>query len=212
MGFPLPGETLLIGAAVYAAMQGGLQIEWIVLFAAIGAIMGDNVGYVVGRTAGRKALVRWGPNIGLTAPRLRLGEYLFLRHGPKVVFFGRFTAFLRTFAALLAGATRMPWKSFLMWNGLGGICWTGGYGFGAFLLGNQVHRLLGPLGLGIGAVAAVVIVWLIFFVRRHEARLIREAERELARYERTGRLKPVMAGPEPAIQGAAPGDGSDPRK
>ena len=99
-----------------------------------------------------------------------------------------------------------------MWNGLGGICWTGGYGFGAFLLGNQVHRLLGPLGLGIGAVAAVVIVWLIFFVRRHEARLIREAERELARYERTGRLKPVMAGPEPAIQGAAPGDGSDPRK
>jgi membrane protein DedA with SNARE-associated domain len=99
------------------------------------------------------------------------------------VFFGRFTAFLRTFAALLAGATNMPWKSFLLWNGLGGLCWTGGYGFGAYLLGEQVHKLLGPVGLVLGAIAAVLIGWLIWFVRKHEKRLIAEADAELTRQE-----------------------------
>jgi membrane protein DedA with SNARE-associated domain len=185
MGFPLPGESLLIGAAVYAATQGGLQIELVVLFAAIGAIMGDNAGYLIGRTAGRSALLRWGPKIGLTAPRLRLGEYLFLRHGPKVVFFGRFTAFLRTLAALVAGATRMPWHSFLFWNAIGGICWTAGYGFGAYMLGNQVHHLAGPVGLVLAVAGLAVIIWAILFVRRHEQRLILEAEAELSRRERT---------------------------
>jgi membrane protein DedA with SNARE-associated domain len=209
MGFPLPGESLLIGAAVYAAMQGGLQIDWVVLFAAIGAIMGDNVGYLIGQTAGRKALVRWGPKVGLTGPRLRLGEYLFLRHGPKVVFFGRFTAFLRTFAALLAGATRMPWKSFLFWNGLGGVCWTGGYGFGAYLLGNQVHRLIGPLGLALGAVAAAIIVWLVLFVRRHEHRLIREAEIEMARYAAAATARPPIPRLDTAIGTSAAPEPSD---
>ena len=199
MGLPLPGESLLIGAAVYAATAGGLEIEWVVFYAAVGAIMGDNAGYLIGRTAGREALRRWGPKIGLTWPRQRLGEYLFLRHGGKVVFFGRFTAFLRTFAALLAGATRMPWKSFLVWNGLGGLCWTGGYGFGAYLLGNQVHRLLGPVGIVLAVAAAIIIVWLILFVRRHEHRLVREAEAELSRHEaevasRKSRLLPLLGG------------------
>src|SRR3954452_22759275 len=71
MGVPLPGESLLIGAAIYAATAGGLDIEWIVFYAAVGAIMGDNAGYLIGRTAGRKALQRWGPKIGLTWPRQR---------------------------------------------------------------------------------------------------------------------------------------------
>jgi membrane protein DedA with SNARE-associated domain len=204
MGVPLPGESLLIGAAIYAATKGGLSIEWVVFYAAIGAIMGDNAGYLIGRTAGRKALQRWGPKIGLTWPRQRLGEWLFLRHGSKVVFFGRFTAFLRTFAALLAGATRMPWGSFLFWNGLGGICWTGGYGFGAYLLGDQVHKLLGPVGLTLGGIAAVIIVWLIFFVRRHEKRLIKEAEVDLARHEAAARKALVPADPAPTRTGISP--------
>ena len=191
MGAPLPGESLLIGAAVYAATMGGLQIEWVVLYAAIGAIMGDNAGYLLGRVVGRRALQRWGGKIGLTEKRLVLGEYLFQKHGAKVVFFGRFTAFLRTFAALLAGATRMPWPRFLLWNALGGVCWTAGYGYGAFLLGDQVHNLLGPIGLGLGVIALGLIIWLIVFVRRHESRLMREAEEEMARQEaaRTARLR-----------------------
>ena len=178
MGLPLPGESLLIGAALYAAHAGGLRIEWVVLVAAIGAIMGDNAGYLIGRRVGPPVLARWGPKIGLTAERQRLGQLLFRRHGPKVVFFGRFTAFLRTFAALLAGAYVMPWPRFLFWNALGGITWTGLYGFGAFILGSRIKHIVGPIGLGLGVVAALVVVWLWRFVRRNEARLIREAELE----------------------------------
>lgn len=206
MGVPLPGESLLIAAAVYAATAGGLEIEWVVFYAAIGAIMGDNAGYLIGHSVGRRVLRRWGRKIGLTEQRITLGEYLFHRHGPKVVFFGRFTAFLRTFAALLAGATRMPWKRFLFWNGLGGIVWTCGYGFGAYLLGSQVHKLLGPVGIGIGVIAVGLIIWLVLFVRRHEARLIKEAEIEMARLEAArqararkfrGRIGPARGVPGP---------------
>jgi len=181
MGVPLPGESLLIAAALWAAHRGGLQIEFVVLAAAIGAIMGDNAGYLIGRRLGPPLLRRWGPRIGLTHQRQLLGEYLFLRHGPKVVFFGRFTAVLRTFAALLAGAERMPWDRFLLWNALGGVAWTGLYGFGAYSLGSEVRRLAGPIGLGLGAVTVVFLIWLWRFVRRHEARLLREAEAALSR-------------------------------
>ena len=183
MGVPLPGESLMIAAAIYAATAGGLEIEWVVLAACAGAILGDNAGYLIGRRVGSAVLARYGPRIGLTWPRQRLGQFLFLRHGGKVVFFGRFVAFLRTFAALLAGANRMPWRSFLMWNALGGAFWTGLYGFGAYLLGDQVHRLVGPVGAVMGIVGAAVFVWVALFVRRHEKRLIREAEAALALHE-----------------------------
>ena len=183
MGAPLPGESLLVGAAVYAATVGGLQIEWVVLFAAIGAIMGDNAGYLIGRAAGRRLLLRVGAKVGLTEKRMVLGEYLFHKHGPKVVFFGRFTAFLRTVAALLAGAVRMPWPRFLLWNALGGIGWTCLYGFGGYVLGDQVHKLLGPVGIVLGVIAAGLLVWLWLFVRKNERRLMAEAEAEVERQQ-----------------------------
>ena len=183
MGLPLPGESLLIAACIYAGTTGGLQVEWIVLAACIGAIMGDNAGFLIGRRVGTPMLRRYGPRIGLTWPRQRLGQFLFLRHGGKVVFFGRFIAFLRTFAAVLAGANAMPWRSFLVWNALGGMVWTGLYGFGAYLLGNQAHRLVGPVGIVMGIGGAAIAVYVVLFVRRHEARLIREAEAEMAAHE-----------------------------
>ena len=179
MGLPLPGESLLIASAVYAATHGGLEVEWVLLAAVVGAIMGDNSGYLIGRWGGAPALLRWGPKIGLTAERQTLGRYLFRRHGPKVVFFGRFTAILRTFAALLAGAVGMEWGRFLLWNALGGLTWTLGYGVGAYLLGTQIHRLLGPVGLVLGVVTLGVIIWSWVFIRRNEARLIAAAEADL---------------------------------
>lgn len=181
MGIPLPGESLLVAAALYAATQTGLSIQSVILAAATGAILGDNAGYLIGRRLGPPALRRWGPKIGLTLPRQRLGQYLFQRHGPKLVFFGRFMAFLRTFAAVLAGAHAMPWRSFLLWNALGGVTWTTLYGLGAYLLGNQIHRLLGPFGLVTATIGLIVLLWVIRFVRRHERRLTREAEAALAR-------------------------------
>ncbi len=183
MGLPLPGESLLIAAALYAATTGDITIEHVVLASAVGAVLGDNAGYFIGRKIGPPVLARYGPRVGLTLERQRLGQFLFLRHGGKVVFFGRFIAFLRTFAALLAGANHMPWQRFLVWNALGGIFWTCLYGFGAFLLGNQVHRLVGPFGIAVGVVALCVVVASVIFVRRHEARLIAEAEIVMAAEE-----------------------------
>ncbi len=194
MGVPLPGESLLIGAAIYAATVGGLSIQWVVLFAAIGAIMGDNAGYLLGREVGRRALVRWGSRVGLTEERVLLGEYLFDRHGPKLVFFGRFTAFLRTIVALLAGAVHMSWPRFLLWNALGGICWTSLYGFGAYALGAQFHRLAGPVGIGLGIVGLGVIVWIGLFIHRNERRLIDEARQAVA-------TKTASSAPSPSGKG-----------
>ena len=180
MGLPLPGESMLIAAALYAAATGEITIEHVVAASALGAVLGDNVGYMIGREIGPPVLARYGPKIGLTLERQQLGRFLFLRHGGKVVFFGRFVAFLRTFAAVLAGASHMPWKRFLVWNALGGVFWTCLYGFGAYLLGDQVHRLAGPFGLVVGAVALCVAVVSVRFVRRHEARLIEAAKAEMA--------------------------------
>ena len=157
MGLPLPGEALLIASALYAVASGHLDIGFIVVAAATGAILGDNLGYLVGRTWGTPALRRWGGRIGLTPRRLIVGEYLFDRHGGKVVFFGRFTAMLRTFAALLAGANGMGWSRFLLWNALGGVVWAGSVGYGTYFLGDRILSVAGPVGItiGIGVVAAV---------------------------------------------------------
>ncbi len=183
MGLPLPGESLLIAAALYAATTGDITIEHVIAASALGAVLGDNAGYLIGREIGPPVLARYGPKIGLTLDRQQLGRFLFLRHGGKVVFFGRFVAFLRTFAAVLAGASHMPWRRFLVWNALGGVFWTCLYGFGAYLLGDQVHRLAGPFGIAVGVVALVVVVLSVRFVRRHEARLIEEAKAEMGEQE-----------------------------
>lgn len=179
MGLPLPGESLLIATAIYAATAHDVSIEWIVISAAIGAIMGDNLGYLVGMKLGRPALETYGPRIYLTVERQRLGQYLFLRYGGLVVFFGRFVAFMRTFAALLAGANRMQWGRFLFWNALGGIVWTHLYGISAYMLGTHAHRLVGPFGIVVGSIAAVVAVAVIWFLKKNERRLIDRAMAEM---------------------------------
>ena len=114
MGAPLPGESLIIGAAIYCATTHRLDIGWVIAVAVLGAIMGDNFGYLIGRKVGFPVLARFGRHIGLNDQRLKLGRYLFRRHGGKVIFFGRFIAVMRTFVALLAGANHMPWPSFLL--------------------------------------------------------------------------------------------------
>ena len=175
LGLPLPGESLLIAAAAYAATTHQLDITLIVLVAAAGAICGDQIGYFIGRSIGFRLLARWGSKIGLSGERLTLGRYLFCRWGGRVVFAGRFIAVLRTFAALLAGANRMPWHSFVVWNALGGICWTSLYGFGAYWLGDEMHRVKGPIGIALGVLGGVALLGVIVFIRRNEQRLLSEA-------------------------------------
>jgi membrane protein DedA with SNARE-associated domain len=153
----------------------------VVVAAAVGAIVGDNVGYLIGRTVGHRALRRWGKVVGLTDDRQTLGRYLFTRHGAKVVILGRFVAILRTFAAVLAGANQMPWPRFLVSNAAGSVVWACLYGFGAYALGEQVKHIAGPVGIGMAVIAAMVIGAAILYVRQHEHRLIEQVKREMQR-------------------------------
>jgi membrane protein DedA with SNARE-associated domain len=151
MGLPLPGESALVIAALYASRHNQ-SIAGVVTAAATGAILGDNIGYWVGREFGYRLLLRYGGYIGLTTGKIKLGQYLFLRHGGKVVFFGRFVAILRILAAFLAGVNRMEWRRFLLANAAGAILWSSAVGLGAYVFGKALLRVTGPLGIVLIAV------------------------------------------------------------
>jgi membrane protein DedA with SNARE-associated domain len=164
-GVPVPGETGLITAAVLAS-QGKLRIEFVIPLAAAGAIVGDNIGYLIGRKGGRWLLTRPGAFRRQRQEVLRIGEPFFERHGPKAVFFGRFLLGLRVWASWLAGATRMHWRSFVIWNALGGIAWACLIGLVAYFLGSSASNAVGAFGLyGLVAVALAVVSFLVMHRR-----------------------------------------------
>jgi len=178
-GIPFPGETMLLVAAIYAGTTHRLSIPLVILAAASGAILGDNLGFWIGREGGYRLLRRYGRYIRLDERKLKLGQYLFMKHGGKVVFFGRFIAVLRAWAAFLAGTNQMRWPSFLLFNALGGIVWATLFGLGGYFLGDSIHRLTGPVAITTCVLAVLVIIALLLFVRRNEQRLEAEAERAL---------------------------------
>lgn len=175
-GLPLPGETVLLTSAAYAGSTGNINIAVVVAIAATAAILGDNAGYWVGRRWGLPLLLRKGHLIGLDHGRLKLGQYLFRRHGGKIVFFGRFTAMLRAYAAVLAGVNKLDARRFFAFNALGGVAWASIMGFGAYLCGRSIENVMGPVGLGLLAFVLLGAVALWVFMRRHEARLMADAE------------------------------------
>jgi membrane protein DedA with SNARE-associated domain len=181
IGLPLPGESLLIAVALYAARSHRLDIFIVVPLAAAGAICGDQIGYAIGRFLGYRLLTRWGRKVGLSDERLQLGRFLFRKYGGGVVFFGRFVAILRTCVAVLAGANKMPWHRFLVWNALGGIGWTALYGFGAYALGDEAKHIDGPIGIALAVIGGIALFGAVIFVHRNESRLIADAQREMQR-------------------------------
>lgn len=178
-GLPLPGETVLVSAAVYAGTTHNMAIGGVIAAAAAGAILGDNIGFWIGRAAGPPILERFGDLVGLDARRRKLGQYLFRRYGGAIVFFGRFVAFLRAFAALLAGVNKLEPLRFFAFNAAGGIAWATIFGLGGYALGSSFHRIAGPFGIAmlVLALLAVVLGWRFF--RHHEERLLDEAERAM---------------------------------
>jgi membrane protein DedA with SNARE-associated domain len=174
-GIPLPGETTLIAGAVLAATNPAISIFSVVFAAAAGAIAGDNLGYWAGRYFGPRLMRRYGHYLGLTEGRVSLGQSLFQRYGGWLVFFGRFVAFLRAFAAILAGASRMGWNRFLIFNSAGAVCWASIFGFGAYGLGAGVNKLAGGLGIAFLAIAAVVLLVLMRAFHRYERQLVQGA-------------------------------------
>lgn len=175
-GVPLPGETVLLLGAGYAGATGNLDIAWVIAAAAAGAIVGDNIGFWIGRTFGAKLLLRYGKFIHLPEARLRLGQYLFERHGGKIVFFGRFVAFLRVLAALLAGVNKYNWGKFIVFNASGGVIWAVVMGFGAYFFGDAMHRVSGPLGVIALVIVVGGVIGAMVLMRREEKKM----ERELA--------------------------------
>jgi membrane protein YqaA with SNARE-associated domain len=117
---PCPAETILVLAAIYAATEPSFNVWVVMAVAALGAIVGDNAGYWLGLRYGYALLLRYGDRIGMFEARIKLGQYLYLKHGAKVVFLCRFVALLRILAAFLAGVNRMPWRAFLIANASGG--------------------------------------------------------------------------------------------
>jgi undecaprenyl-diphosphatase len=145
-GVPVPGETALIAAAIVAG-QGTLKIELVIPIAALAAIVGDNAGYLISRKAGRKLLERPGRFERRRRRVLEIGDPFFERHGPLAVFVGRWILGLRTWASWLAGASKMPWRSFFVWNAAGGISWATTIGLVAYLVGSTAKGAIAAFGL-----------------------------------------------------------------
>jgi membrane protein DedA with SNARE-associated domain len=179
LGLPLPGETILVLAAIYAATEPSFNIGMLIVVAAFGAIVGDNIGYWLGARYGYALLLRYGARIGMFQARIKLGQYLFLKHGAKVVFLGRFIALLRILAAFLAGLNRMPWRVFLIANAGGGVIWAAVFGVGGYFFGKvllQLHHALAPI---VFVLALVGFLGCGYLIRRYEHRFTASAERAL---------------------------------
>jgi membrane protein DedA with SNARE-associated domain len=183
-GIPMPGETILVSAAAVAGTEHALDIRGVIAAAAGGAIIGDNTGFWVGRRFGEPLLEKWGDLVGIDARKRMLGRYLFARYGAPIVFFGRFIALLRAYAAILAGINELPFGRFFLFNAAGGIVWATVFGLGGYLLGTAMHRIAGPIGWAmlLLALALGFVLWRYF--KSHEDDLLSKAELEMAKHGR----------------------------
>ena len=176
LGIPLPGETILITAGIYAGHTHKLNVWLIFLVAAAAAIAGDNIGFWIGDKGGYALLKRYGRYIRFKETEIKIGRYVFEEHGGKVVFFGRFVSVLRTYAAFLAGTNRMEWRRFLVFNAAGGIIWAAIYAFASYYTGNSIRHASSQLNIVLGVVAGVAVVAGILVLRSQKKKLEVKAE------------------------------------
>ncbi|GER83175.1 hypothetical protein KTAU_18120 [Thermogemmatispora aurantia] len=186
-GIPFPGETMLLLASFLAGVDRQLQIPLVIACAALGAIVGDNLGYLLGRHGGRPLVERFGRYIFLKPEHLERAEQFFARHGDKTVFFGRFIAVLRAWAAFLAGVNRMRWRTFLVYNAAGGIIWATVFGSLGYFAGRVFHdnfaaveRLARTISWAGALVLVIVGLVALLLYRLRRARLARQRQTALA--------------------------------
>jgi membrane protein DedA with SNARE-associated domain len=174
-GIPVPGETALITSGVLAS-QGHFDIQWVIVVAAAAAIIGDNIGYWIGRKGGTKLLDRWAFTRRLRDKYMPPARRFFDAHGGKTIFLARFVAVLRIFGAWIAGITHMPWWRFLLWNAAGGICWAVLVGLIAYFLGHAAADAIQKWGLIGAGVAAGIAVLLFLGLHYMSKRVVREED------------------------------------
>jgi membrane protein DedA with SNARE-associated domain len=167
-GVPVPGETILLIAG-YFASTGEFNIALVMLIACAGAVIGDNIGFAIGHHYGRSVLLRIGRFFFLTPKRLEHMEGYFKRHGPKTILVARFITGLRVFAALLAGASKMPWRVFFIYNVAGAILWSVIITTLGYLFGQSLPLLIKWVGRSgtIMLIAVIVIGFIVWRVRKH---------------------------------------------
>ncbi|CAH1661916.1 Membrane protein DedA with SNARE-associated domain [Hyphomicrobiales bacterium] len=170
LGLPLPGESLLVAGGVLAA-RGDLSPTWLLVYAWVGSVLGDNAGYLIGRLVGRRVLLRYGARVGLTEERFSRIEEVFAQYGPIAVMFARFVNILRQLNGVVAGVAGMPWGRFLLFNVIGAGLWVLAWGGGALLFGRHLSHvgailhMIGPWGASALALVIIAlaagILWLI---------------------------------------------------
>jgi membrane protein DedA with SNARE-associated domain len=175
MGIPSPGETALVAAAVLAS-QGKLHIWLVILIGVSSAIIGDNIGYLLGRRIGRDVFEARGPLLAHRKRAIAAGDRFFERHGPKAVFLARWIALVRFAAAWLAGINRMPLKLFFFWNALGGITWGVTFGLVGYYGGRAATHVLATVGLIGAAILGAMLIAFFVYIRMRERRAAAQGE------------------------------------
>jgi membrane protein DedA with SNARE-associated domain len=176
-GIPFPAGAVLLAAAIYAGTTHQLAVAPIILAAAVGAILGNMLGFLLGSRGGYRVLVRYGRFLRLDEHKLKLGQYLFLKYGGMIVVLGRFFSVSRTLAAFLAGINHMGWVRFLLFTVVGGVIWAAAIGLGAYYLGDSLHRPTGPLGIALTVLVLCLFMIYLFRLIRHMRQFEEEAER-----------------------------------
>ncbi|MDT5098823.1 MAG: hypothetical protein QOC76_2560 [Mycobacterium sp.] len=165
-GVPVPGETILIAAAVFAG-SGHMNIALVILVAVVGAIIGDNIGFAVGHFGGRPLVHRFGRYIFLTPARLDHAEEYFNKHGGKIVTVARFIEGLRQLNGLLAGIIGMHWAKFLGFNALGAVLWVCTFAAVGYLAGENIVEIYAAFErYKWYVIAAIVVIAAILITRR----------------------------------------------
>jgi membrane protein DedA with SNARE-associated domain len=185
MCVPLPGETALIVGSVIAGRTHELNIVAVIVTATVASLIGRIIGYLIGAQFGYWLLLRYGSYLRITETRIKLGQYLFLKHGGAIIIIAQFIPVLRAIVGILAGANRMPWRRFVAASATGAALWATAFGIGGYSFGRQFAKLAkswsifsGPSGWALFGVAAVIVVLaLAAFLGRHEAQLAAKAER-----------------------------------
>jgi membrane protein DedA with SNARE-associated domain len=181
-GIPFPGETMLLLAAFYAAIDHQMSIVLIIVFAALGAIIGDNLGFYAGHTGGKAFIERYGRYLFLKPEHMKRAEVYFAKYGDKTVFFGRFVAILRAWAAFLAGINKMHWKTFLVYNAAGGILWATIYGLLGYFAGrifqNDFSKVEHIASIVTWSLGGAIVLGVSIFVIRHYVRQRGQAQKQ----------------------------------
>jgi membrane protein DedA with SNARE-associated domain len=179
IGAPLPAEAAIMAAGFFAARSQDLDIRLLIIVGSVAAILGNVAGFWIGRRFGYRLLTRYGPRVGLTEARIKIGQWLFVHYGGRFVFIARFLPFLRNMAAILAGANAMPQPLFYAASSTAAVAWVMLYSLASYALGEAFSDLASSAAMALGVVAILIIVAVPSLILRYEDRLLARAECDL---------------------------------